>query len=140
MDFEMKWLKMNNKKGIIDNMGYSRASTRYWIKSIEMIKNKKVDTWDWQWYFSLATQNQLCIFSKANLVANIGFGKNATHTFGKPKNSFIKVCEIKFPLVHPRHILADNEHDKIFEKSKIKYLFARNIISNIKTMLYELLY
>lgn len=62
MDFEMQWLNTESKNSIINNMGYGRVSVKHWSNSIKLIKNNEVSAWDWQWFFSLAVQNQLCIF------------------------------------------------------------------------------
>ena len=44
------------------------------------IYDGKIDTWDYQWTFSCWAQNGLSILPDRNLVTNIGFGTDATHT------------------------------------------------------------
>lgn len=128
MDFEMSWINSSSKESIINNMGYGKHSIVHWNNAIKSIQNKSVSAWDWQWYFSLASQGQLCIFPKFNLVANIGFGDEATHTFGIPQESFLKIKEINFPLHHPSYIIANEEHDKLFENKKIKNTSLKRFI------------
>jgi hypothetical protein len=47
--------------------------------------SKKFNTWDYQVSLLLWTQNQLCVIPKYNLIQNIGFNKNSTHTMNAPK-------------------------------------------------------
>ncbi len=120
MDIDMQWLNSEQKKDILKNMGCKKLSQSFWKKSIGCIKNKKVNTWDWQWYFTLSMNNQLTIFPKKNLVSNIGFGKDATHTFGVAKKEYLIKEEIEFPLVHPQYVVPDYSFDYKFENSKLK--------------------
>ncbi|MFM6330709.1 MAG: glycosyltransferase family 2 protein, partial [Microcystis panniformis] len=58
-------------------------------------------------------QNGLTILPDVNLVSNIGFGEDATHTSSsKSRVANLPVKEINFPLKHPpfllRHVEADN--------------------------------
>lgn len=118
-DLEMNWYHTPQRELIIKNMGYGFISKVHWKNAIRKIHNNVVDTWDWQWYFTLASQNQLCIFPEKNLVSNIGFNSNATNTSGISKKRYL-VCEpIKFPLNHPDFIISDKNFDNIFEKKKL---------------------
>ena len=120
MDYEMGWLSSKNRNSIIANMGYGEASEVHWRNAIKLIKNGAVNAWDWQWYFSLSAQNQVCIFPRYNLVSNIGFGEEATHTSGRPKNAYVRSQDIEFPLVHPIGVVANCEYDRLFENLKIR--------------------
>jgi hypothetical protein len=57
--------------------------------------------WDFQWNKTIQKNNGLTILPKVNLVKNIGYGKDATHT------TYISDCylrethPIQFPLSHP---------------------------------------
>jgi len=39
------------------------------------------DSWDYQWHYTLACQGQLSLIPSVNLIENIGFTADATHTF-----------------------------------------------------------
>ena len=56
----------------------TRKSQCYW-KSM-FYESKNIDTWDYQWTFSIWENNGISILPLANLVKNIGFGINATNT------------------------------------------------------------
>ena len=116
MDLSMEWMNTGIKKSTILNNGYKGKDYRYWIYRIKLIKLKRVSAWDWQWYFSLAKNNQLCIFPKCNLISNIGFGENSTHTSGKCNEEYMVRGVIEFPLKHPDSVLPDFTFDRKFYK------------------------
>ena len=130
MDFDMDWLMTNNSKNIIRNMGYGKASFYFWKRAIKLIAQKKVSAWDWQWYFSLAAQGQLCIFPKNNLISNIGFTEDATHTRSKPKKIYTQTRKIDFPLVHQNYICQNIFFDKVFTSKKILPILVKSFIPN----------
>ena len=50
------------------------------------IKNNKLDTWDYQFFYTRIINDGFCIFPSVNLVKNIGFNSDeATHTKNKNK-------------------------------------------------------
>ena len=115
-DINMKWRETLYNNDIIQNMGFKGKDYRYWKYRLKMIDKNEVSAWDWQWYFSLASENQLCIFPKVNLISNIGFGNNATHTSFEKKA--IKSREISLPLVHPKYFVMNNTFEcKFYRKN-----------------------
>ena len=90
------------------------------------------DTWAHQWLFTRISNKQLTINPCKNLVSNIGFGKNATHTKKYNEFSNVKSFEIKFPLIHPLNIKLDTNYvSKKYPKSKIDKLifFLKNFLN-----------
>jgi hypothetical protein len=53
---------------------------RYWSKIFKLVRAEKIDTWDYQWTASVWYQGGLTATPNVNLVSNIGFGPNSTHT------------------------------------------------------------
>lgn len=52
----------------------------YWKKNIELVFKNIKDTWDIQWQYAVSVNNGLTIIPNVNLISNIGFNTNATHT------------------------------------------------------------
>jgi hypothetical protein len=139
MDHDMTWLE-SNKMPIIKNISYSRISHSHWKNAIYKVENKLADAWDYQWYFSMSGQNQLCIFPQKNLICNIGWGDDATHTIGKGKQSYTNVDDINFPLKHPEFVMPDRKYDSIFERKTLSRqvllgLFPQSLKDWIKKLL-----
>lgn len=44
------------------------------------VSSSKIDTWDYQWLYTIIRMNGVAICPESNLVQNIGFGVGATHT------------------------------------------------------------
>ena len=120
MDFNLDWERTEYSKSIVNNMGYTKKSVIYWEHNIEAIHNKKVNAWDYQWFLSLSSQNQLCIFPAFNLVSNVGFGEDATHTFGEAPEKYTNQKELIFPLRHPKYVLPLVDFENIYEKENVK--------------------
>lgn len=83
------------------------------------------DTWDYQLHFIIFFSNGLVIAPKYNLVRNIGFGNNATHTKNRGSKMNLPVRDIKFPLNHPLLIFSDKGVNEIYKRNmlgKNKYL------------------
>jgi hypothetical protein len=62
----------------------------------------------------------LTIVPKVNLISNIGFGKDATHTTTYRKScTEIETSSIQLPLKHPSKLSADKNIDKVYRKIMI---------------------
>ncbi|MFM6438983.1 MAG: glycosyltransferase family 2 protein, partial [Microcystis panniformis] len=76
-------------------------------------------------------QNGLTILPDVNLVSNIGFGEDATHTSSsKSRVANLPVKEINFPLKHPpfllRHVEADDfTYRNLFDSSLFSRYFMK---------------
>lgn len=74
-------LSMNDfDPGIVKKMIPNKYQQKDWITILKNVKNENIDTWDFIWQYALFKQKGLAIVPHKNLVYNIGFGKNATHT------------------------------------------------------------
>lgn len=60
--------------------GGSIPGAVYWASTFELLARQEVDTWDGQLVLASMESGQLTATSNTNLVQNIGFGPQATHT------------------------------------------------------------
>jgi len=104
------------RKEVVPLMVYDQRRGAHWLTALDLIDQNKVNAWDWPWYFSQATQSQLCIFPSKNLIANIGFGEDGTHCLGEPPAEAITSYSLDFPLVHPKTVIVNWQFEKEFEK------------------------
>lgn len=70
------------------------------------------DTWDYQWLYHRLSQSGLSVIPQKNLVTNIGFGPDATHTFKPEKRHSNIAKDLSFPLQSPPSIIRDLTQDK----------------------------
>jgi hypothetical protein len=80
-----------------------------------------IDTWDYQWVFSIWANSGLSIVPKRNLVLNIGFHEAATHTKGESAYSTLAAEEIELPLAHPGNVLASSDRDELEARLRSRY-------------------
>jgi hypothetical protein len=57
-----------------------RAQYRQRAKLFDRVQAGEIDTWDFQWTFTRLLHGGLSAVSAVNLISNIGFGEDATHT------------------------------------------------------------
>jgi hypothetical protein len=110
-DYEMKaWPEYKETKdlnyyGRQKNNVYQTFDTQY---------KTSVNTWDTQWWFSCAVRQGLSITPKVNLISNIGFREDATHTAEPNKLSNIPTFSLQFPLVKPKNASSNAKYDEAF--------------------------
>lgn len=108
-DFYMRNLDFDK---IIDGVLYDKIEIQYWRRIFNLMKQQKIDTWDYQWLFYTWSKKQLTVLPNANLVQNIGFGTEATRTKDYIKELIIKPKEIDIiRLRHPSRIVRNLEAD-----------------------------
>lgn len=92
------------------SLAHKNANLRIIQNAIDA-KNGKIDTWDYQWILSNFLNNGLIVTPNVNLVKNIGFNNDATHTKAINKLLIIDTSELKFPLNHPYVMIQKIEYD-----------------------------
>lgn len=113
-DVEMKsWRKTKNSENF-RSIFSSKLEYYYWRFLLDRLYKGKIDTWDYQWAYTLFVNGGLSINPKSNLVENIGFGKDSTHT--KLHNFGDKRTSIEFPLRHPQQIAINAKLDSYTRK------------------------
>jgi len=63
------------------NKNLSLKAKIYWAVMIYKATHNRINTWDYQWIFTVLVNNGLVCRPYKNLIKNIGFGVEATHTF-----------------------------------------------------------
>jgi hypothetical protein len=72
------------------------------------------DYWDFQWTFTCWAHHGLTILPTINLIQNIGFGDNATHTRSTADRRIkIRADRMLFPMSHPLCMVRDRQADKL---------------------------
>ena len=107
-----------------------------WSSIFNRLVKGEIDTWDYQWSIINFFNNGLSIIPNVNLISNIGFGENATHTTDSDGVfSRIKLEQLG-TIIHPTVIMADTHADhltlsveyvkpKIKKKSKITIFYNK---------------
>lgn len=81
--------------------------SHYWIKMLDRLKNNEIDTWDYQWFYSIWANNGLSIVPNINLVKNIGFSYSGTHTNYDSSGYSIEAKNFTGTIIHPQFIIPN---------------------------------
>lgn len=79
-DLDMKSWVNCKRNNLLDYIYDDWSERMYWTDIFNKVSNGIPDTWDYQWLYARWTQHELSIIPAVNLVSNIGFNNNATHT------------------------------------------------------------
>jgi hypothetical protein len=90
---------------------------RHWLKAFQSVYDGNIDTWDYQWTLSLWGQGMLTVLPSVNLISNLGFDSDATHTRGDSIYANLRTTSMEFPLRHPRVFLPNHAADSFTASS-----------------------
>jgi hypothetical protein len=100
----------------------------FWKKLFRHVQAKGIDTWDAQWAYSIMSKKGIVITPNINLIENIGFDSQATHTQGK-NDSAQKALSLTLPLIHPHTISIDQKADEVVMKKVYLRSFWKKLMS-----------
>lgn len=105
---------------------------RYWSKIFERIRAQKIDSWAYPWMGSLWYRGGLTATPNVNLVSNIGFGPDSTHTASENSPLAGMATKAIGELRHPKTIEQDAAADR--------YVFEHTFGGRDKRLPYSLLH
>ncbi len=122
--------------GIIDNRKEFRD---YWYTIFDKVKREQIDTWDYQWIFAKWKNFGMTIVPNVNLISNIGFGNDATHT--KDISHFTnREVECIGEITHPNRMIVNRKADfyasqEVFNIKKVRNNIFDRLINYIADFL-----
>lgn len=114
------------------------AERRYWSDIFQAMFERKIDTWDYQWALASWSQGMIAIMPSVNLISNIGFGADATHTHGTSIYAAMTTESLAFPLRHPKIILPDVAADDFTARGMFIRSLHLQVMQKIKAMFLRL--
>lgn len=92
--------------GYLQYVFEDRVERAYWSRIWQqLIDHGEPDTWDYQWSFTCFINGGLTALPNRNLINNVGFGEDATHTLTGSANTHISLGIDSS--VHPTFVLRD---------------------------------
>jgi hypothetical protein len=95
---------------------------KYWQHKFDLtVSGKNVTWWDWQWIYHQIKNKKMTIVPAQNLVTNIGFNADGTHTL-EDTNPAANIPSKQLPslLIHPRHI----NFNAVYEEHFVKWIWC----------------
>jgi hypothetical protein len=118
--------------GLLGLVFEDRKTTAYWSSVFDaMYQGTGPNTWDYQWFYTCWTLGFLNIIPSRNLIENIGFGAEATHTMWFDRDRSVPCGPIGFPLEHPPAITPWPAHSVETNER----FYARSIYHKIRRRL-----
>ncbi|ETB08513.1 type 11 methyltransferase [Mycobacterium avium subsp. silvaticum ATCC 49884] len=123
---------------------FSKTTERYHWEGIfqYIVYENRVDTWAWRWFYSIWANSGLCATPARNLVHNIGFEADATHTHTKWDQIYAALIaeDLDLPLVHPSNVLASSDLDELEARLRATYhskglLYVTNKYLELKVLI-----
>jgi hypothetical protein len=118
----MQWPSVRETRWLEDLMTGDTRAVEFWRRIFDATFSDKVNTWDYQWLFTIWLHHGLSVIPCQNLVSHLGFDRNDTTHFqnsaGNPLNN-LPTREMKFPLLHPAYMARDVEGDQLVFDQRI---------------------
>jgi hypothetical protein len=130
-----EWSNADYQQSILDYFPENMRSAKRHLYND--LYEGRIDTWDYQWTISRLLNNGLSIVPSKNLIKNIGFDKDATHTVTEPHWFKSKTYKLKLPDSLSGKIVIDKQYDSLHlavnESQSPKSLLQKafNKISNL---------
>lgn len=128
-DPEIKSWPYLKETGFLFNLFDNDKSRTYWENAFQGVYEMQIDSWAYCWTLACWINNGLTVIPRQNLITNIGYGLNATHTKNaRSRFAEIPTSSLSFPLAHPARIERNYYADKITEKMNYNRHFIRRMI------------
>jgi len=113
-----------------------------WRKQVfDAVHQGRVDTWDYQWAFAKLVQGGLSIVPACNLVSNLGFGADSTHTSNpNDPRAALPTESMASPLVHPSRRAACVQADQHYLRAVVGLPAVVCSIAAVRHMIRSLLH
>ena len=108
----------------------SEQCRRYWLRAFDATHSGCVDTWDYQWAFACWVHGLYTIVPNVNLVTNLGFARDATHTTG-PAPAWLErnpAKTVPWPFNHPATVCIDERLARLISRNVFGDSAGRNLL------------
>lgn len=118
-DYTMSKLNDFITKEKIAQIITNKEVQQYWIDYFNYHIDTYLDAWDTQWQLELWLRNGVAIMPYLNLVANLGYNNEGTHTKNSEHRSNISLLFPIEKIIYQQSLLVDEKYDN----KKIQYIY-----------------
>jgi len=105
-----RWADRRSRQAVEARM--PRTEFRITSQRFDQVYEGRRDTWDFAWAFAMLIAGGVSVMPARNLVDNIGFDDEATHTKHRLSNDAnVPTHQLDFPLVHPSSTTPDPDFE-----------------------------
>ena len=139
-DFQMSHLEKAIESDVLSGLTLNKRYKEILYNAFTRTKNGEINTWDYQYLFLNQVNNHLSVIPNYNMISNIGFNSDGTHTlYLNSKMSNVAFDIFPDVIKHPKIIFSDYIADNYTLKKEFKlnyknliFEFIYNIISKIR--------
>ncbi len=139
---KMKTFPEFKRQKKIENIFKKKEAQLYWLNIFDNAYHNLVNTWDYQYLYTILNNKGVNIIPNTNLVSNIGSNKSSRKlemTSNKTINKIrLPMKELLFPLIHPKLIKIDDQADDYTDKHLFRRKREKGIFSLLKKILKKL--
>lgn len=122
-----EWSTVRETDWIERRFGGRTTAAQYWRLALDG-ELAGSSTWDYTWTLAHWLNGSLAARSSTNLISNIGFGDDATHTFDATHPSASRASSnLSLPITHPPAIRADDTYETLLEDAVHSGVINRRI-------------
>lgn len=116
-DASKAWPSIRQSTWLEERFGGPSVAAQFWRRALDAEATGS-STWDYTWTLAHWLHGALAARASTNLITNIGFGADATHTLDtRHPSSRRTASRMDVPLAHPREIRADAARDEALESA-----------------------
>lgn len=133
-DYDMRLWPAVKQADLVESlcMGEQEVAN-YWRRKWDQVSQGLIDAWDYQWTFTCWLHNGLQIIPAVNLVSNIGFDHQATHTTNSNSAcAALPTHPIGSPLTHPPVVLRNMRADQCFAQEWLVSSLSGRVVRRIR--------
>lgn len=129
-----KWPLLKSS-GLLESIFEYESERSFRSEKIDSIRDGRLDSWAFLWAMTCMANNGLSALPNVNLVKNIGFGEDATHTVSGGTN---RACSVSClgSMLHPSFVIRDKAADTY----TFQVLFGGNVKAGSKMRLCRSVY
>jgi hypothetical protein len=139
-DYELKSIDKAAFEKLVREVGLTEDERKFWEEIYHSTRVPNPSAWDYQWLFSIWKNKGVSITPASNLVSNIGFGENATHTFDpEHKLAGFPTVPITFPLVHNEKMRINKTADSIVSREvyNIRKVESKSVLTILNNRVFK---
>lgn len=127
-DYSLKSLDKNKLQNSLSKFFSNEEIVSHWMRIYKIYLDNGYNNWDFRFFLNQVYKNKLHIIPKTNLVKNIGFGENSTHTSSK-ENILNNLETFDFkPRSPAKKIIQNKKHDLILSEYAYGIQIERGVL------------
>ena len=135
-DVDMKQWPALKASPFLKDFFLSEGEERDVHDMFDYVHEGRMNSWSYQLDITRIMNHGLNILPNTNLIDNVGFGDDGTHTVSeKDRRNKDDIYETAFPLVHPWHMMVDAQRDMAYFERYIEPTSFRKFKNALKNLL-----